>query len=57
MKKNITSALNKIINDKKFKIKLKKTKNIYYQKETEKKLLKNFEGLNMLNQNLKKNYS
>lgn len=39
-KKNIISALNKIINDKKFKIKLKKTKNIYYQKETEKKIIK-----------------
>ena len=32
-------ALNKIINDKKFKIKLKKTKNIYYQKDTEKKIV------------------
>ena len=35
-------ALNKIINDKKFKIKLKKKKNIYYQKDTEKKLFKKF---------------
>ncbi len=39
-KKNIIKALNKIINNKKFKIKLKKTKNIYYQKETEKKIIK-----------------
>ena len=32
-------ALNKIINDKKFKIKLKKKKNIYYKKYTEKKIV------------------
>ena len=37
---NIIKALNKILNDKKFKSKLKKTKNIYYQKRTEKKIIK-----------------
>ena len=39
-KTNLINALNKILKDKKFKIKLKKTKNIYYQTETEKKIIK-----------------
>jgi len=39
-KKNIINALNKILKNKKFKKKLKKTKNIYYQQGTEKKIIK-----------------
>ena len=39
-KKNIIYALNKILKDERFKIKLKKTKNIYYQQGTEKKIIK-----------------